>query len=74
MGTAQGAPDVANLAGLGPDMMGFFMLGRLVLPPAITLVALLPLLGAGSDPDAINSTTVENTVSYALFAILGAFL
>lgn len=72
--TAQGAPDVAGLAGLGPDVMGWLMIARLIIPPAITMVALLPLLSAGSDPDAINSTKVGNATVYSLFAVGGAIL
>jgi len=69
--TAQGAPDVAGLAGLGPDMMGWVMLARVIIPPAITIVALLPLLAAGSDENAVNTTQVGNASVYALF--LAAF-
>lgn len=72
--TAQGAPDVAGLAGLGPDVMGWLMIARLVIPPAITIIALLPLLGAGSDPAAINTTKVGNATVYSLFAVGGAIL
>lgn len=72
--TAQGAPDVAGLAGLGPDVMGWLMIARLVIPPAITIVALLPLLSAGSDPGAINTTKVGNATVYSLFAVGGAIL
>jgi hypothetical protein len=72
--TAQGAPDVAGLAGLGPDVMGWLMLARLVIPPAIAVVSLLPLLSAGSDPGAINTTKVGNSTVYALFAVGGAIL
>ena len=69
--TAQGAPDVAGLAGLGPDMMGWVMLARVIIPPAITIVALLPLLAAGSDANALKTTQVGNASVYALF--LAAF-
>jgi len=72
--TAQGAPDMAGLAGLGPDVMGWLMIARLVIPPAITIVALLPLLSAGSDPNAINTTKVGNATVYSLFAVGGAIL
>jgi hypothetical protein len=65
--TAQGAPDVAGLAGLGPDIMGWVMLARVVIPPAITVVALLPLLGAGSNADQIQTNRVGNASVYALF-------
>ena len=72
--TAQGAPDVAGLAGLGPDVMGWLMIARLIIPPAITVVALLPLLMAGSDPNAIDTTRVGNSTVYSLFAVGGAIL
>ena len=72
--TAQGAPDVAGLAGLGPDVMGWLMIARLIIPPAITIIALLPLLSAGSDPTAINTTKVANATIYSLFAVGGAIL
>ncbi len=72
--TAQGAPDMAGLAGLGPDVMGWLMIARLVIPPAITIIALLPLLSAGSDPTAINTTKVGNATVYSLFAVGGAIL
>lgn len=72
--TAQGAPDVAGLAGLGPDVMGWLMIARLIIPPAITIVALLPLLYAGSDPNSVNTTKVGNATVYSLFAVGGAIL
>jgi len=72
--TAQGAPDVAGLAGLGPDIMGWLMIARLIIPPAITIAALLPLLMAGSDPAAIDTTRVGNSTVYSLFAVGGAIL
>ena len=72
--TAQGAPDVAGLSGLGPDMMGWVMLARLVIPPGITVIALLPMLDAGSDPAAINTTKIGNATVYTLFAVGAAIL
>jgi hypothetical protein len=72
--TAQGAPDVAGLAGLGPDIMGWVMLARVVIPPAITIVALLPLLGAGSDAAQLQTTRVGNATVYTLFLVGGSIL
>jgi hypothetical protein len=72
--TAQGAPDVAGLAGLGPDIMGWVMLARVIIPPAITIVALLPLLGAGSDAAQIQTTRVGNATVYTLFLVGGSIL
>jgi len=72
--TAMGAPDVAGLSGLGPDVMGWVMLARLVIPPAIVIIALLPMLNAGSDPAALNTTKVGNVTVYALLAVGAAIL
>ena len=64
-------PTSPGLAGLGPDMMGWVMLARVVIPPAITIVALLPLLGAGSDPAQIQTNRVGNATVYTLFLVVG---
>jgi hypothetical protein len=74
IGTAQGAPDVARMSGLGPDMMGIVLLGRLVLPPAIVVVALAPLLAAGTDPEALALREVSNAVTWPLLVLVGAFV
>ncbi len=74
IGTAQGAPDVAHMAGLGPDMMGFVLLGRLVLPPAVVVLCLLPVLAAGTDEAALGVDAVSNAVTWPLIAIVGAVL
>ncbi|MEI7593189.1 MAG: hypothetical protein WCK41_08235 [Actinomycetes bacterium] len=70
--TAMGAPNVAGLLGFGQDMLGFVLAARLVAPPAIVVVALLPLLGAGRNADAINSAKVSNLVAYPFFLIFAA--
>ena len=72
--TAQGAPDVAGISGLGPDLMGWVMLARLVIPPVITVACLLPLLGAGSDADLVDPALVANYSSYVLFLLGASFL
>jgi hypothetical protein len=74
IGSSQGAPDVSQMAGLGPDMMGFVLLGRLVIPPALVVAGVLPLLAAGSDPDAVPVAQVQNLTTYVLFALIAAFL
>jgi hypothetical protein len=74
VGTAQGAPDSSTLIGLGPDMMGLVLLARLVLPPALVVLVLLPLLAAGNDPDNIQGARVANIVPYSLFALVVAFV
>ena len=70
--TAMGAPNVAGLLGFGQDMLGFVLAARLVAPPAIVVVSLLPLLGAGRNADAINSAKVSNLVAYPFFLIFAA--
>jgi hypothetical protein len=72
--TAQGAPDVAGLSGLGPDIMGWVMLARVIIPPAITIVALLPLLGAGSDAAQVQTDKVGNATVYTLFLVGASIL
>jgi ABC-type glycerol-3-phosphate transport system permease component len=54
--------------------MGWLMVARLVIPPAIMVVALLPLLGAGSDVELVDTTKVGNSTVYALFAVGAAIL
>lgn len=72
--TSLGAPDVSKLIGLGADVLGFVLLGRLVLPPAMTVLALAPLLRAGRNPDALEVTKVSNLVGYSIMAVVVAFL
>lgn len=66
--TAQGAPDAVKLVGLGPEILGVFMAVRLIFPPALAVLGLLPLLVAGSDPDNIKTTAVSNMTVWAIFA------
>jgi hypothetical protein len=72
--TAQGAPDSATLSNLGPDVMGWVMLARVIIPPAIVVVSLLPLLSAGSDPATLDPARVANNTTWVLFLVAGAFL
>lgn len=72
--TTLGAPDVSKLIGLGADVLGFVLLGRLVLPPAMTVLALAPLLRAGRDPAALDTTAVSNMVGSSVIAVVAAFL
>jgi hypothetical protein len=74
VGTAQGAPDTASLIGLGPDIMGLVLLARLVLPPALVIICLLPMLAVGTDTSQLQTSRVANLVTYPLFALFGAFL
>lgn len=73
IGTAQGAPDTASLVGLGPDMMGLLLLARLVVPPALVVACLLPVLALGTDTNQLDTSRVANLVTYPLFALIGAF-
>ncbi len=74
LGTAQGAPDTAKMVGLGPDMMGFFLIARLVVPPLLAVLTLVPALAAGSDASNVNIAAVANYVSYPLFALVAAYI
>jgi hypothetical protein len=65
-------PNVANIMALGPELVGFVLVARLVGPPAIAVISLMPLLAAGSDPNAINQAKVSNAVFYPLILIFGA--
>lgn len=72
--TTLGMPNPSSLLGLGPDLMGVVMGLRLVIPPAIAVVALLPLLAAGSNPALIQTTKVSNWGPYPVFAVFGAVM
>jgi hypothetical protein len=74
VGTAQGAPDTASLIGLGPDMMGLVLLARLVIPPVLVVLCLLPLLAAGSDPAQLQVDRVGSAVTYPFIALVAAFV
>jgi hypothetical protein len=70
--TTLGMPNPSSLLGLGPDLMGIVLAARLVIPPAIAVGALLPLLAAGHNPDLIQTAKVNNIGVYPVFAIFGA--
>jgi len=72
--TSQGAPDSASLVGLGPDVMGWVLIARVVLPPALVVISLLPLLGAGSDPEAVDSARVANSNIWVFIPLVIGFI
>jgi hypothetical protein len=72
--TSQGAPDSASLVGLGPDVMGWVLIARVVLPPTLVVISLLPLLGAGSDPDAVDSARVANSNIWVFIPLVIGFI
>lgn len=74
VGTAQGAPDTAGLIGLGPDMMGMVLLARLVIPPVLVGLCLLPMLAIGTDTTQLQTSRVANLVTYPLLALVAAFM
>lgn len=75
LSTAMGSPDAAKmLGGLGADIMGWVLLFRLVAPPGLVLLALAPLLAAGSDPSAIDTTRVSNFSGYAFILAASVIL
>jgi hypothetical protein len=45
-----------------------------VIPPAIVVAALLPLLAAGSDPAAVDASRVANLTTWTLLLVGAAFL
>ncbi len=67
--TTLGMPSVSGLIGLGQDLMGVVLAARLVIPPAIVVVSLMPLLLAGSDAAKLATTKVDNAAAYPFFAI-----
>jgi len=70
-----GSPDVAKMmAGFGADMMGWVLLFRLVAPPALVLLALAPLLAAGGDPAAVDTTRVSNFIGYSFIVAASVIL
>ncbi len=70
LSTVMGSPDVAKMmSGLGADVMGFVLLARLVLPPALTVAALAPIFTIGSDPNNLNTARASNLVGYAGIAV-----
>jgi hypothetical protein len=72
--TTLGAPDVSALLGLGSDMLGMVLLARLVLPPALTVAALAPLLAAGTDPNNLNTLRVSNAVGWSIIGVVAGVL
>jgi len=56
--TSMGAPDTAQLVGMGADMMGFVLVLRMAGPPIAVAFGLVPLLSAGSDPAAVDAARV----------------
>jgi hypothetical protein len=72
--TSLGAPNVSSLMGLGPDLLGAVLAARLVAPPAVAVVALMPLLNAGRDAGMIDVTKgkVANAIFFPIIVILGA--
>jgi len=72
--TALSGADLSKLNALGSDMMGMIMVLRMVVPPALTIGALAPLLAAGHDPSAIDAARVSNLMTWPLFAMVGGIM
>ena len=69
LSTTMGSPDMAKLmATAGADVMGFVLLLRLVLPPALVVATLATLFRAGVTPDALDLEKVQNVLGYAVTA------
>ena len=70
--TALGMPNITGILGLGPELMGFVLALRLLIPPALVILSLTPLLAAGRNPHAIQTTHVSNIAPWPLFAVITA--
>ncbi len=58
--------------GMGGDIVGYQAIARFVLPPAVVVAAVAPMLAAGTDPAAPNTSAVSNLVSFSLLITLAA--
>jgi hypothetical protein len=73
--TVMGSPDVAKImGGLGADIMGFVLLARLVLPPALTIGALAPIFALGVDANALDTARASNLVTWPLLAAAASLM
>jgi hypothetical protein len=73
--TSMGAPNPGKqLDELGADMLGFVQMIRLVLPPAMVVACLAPMLLAGSDPNAINVDRVQSVFIWPLVLLAGGMV
>ncbi len=73
--TSMGAPNQARqLDELGADMLGFVQMIRLVLPPAMVVAAMLPMLAAGHDAGNLQTQRVSNSFFWPLIVIGGGLL
>jgi hypothetical protein len=70
--TSMGAPNPAKqLDELGADMLGFVQMLRLVVPPAMVVATMAPMLAAGSDPANPNTQHVGNVLFWPLVLVAG---
>ncbi len=76
MGTATGSSmmPATGADSMGMDTMGMMMVVRMLIPPAITIAAILPLMAAGTNPNELNTIRVSNLSTWPLFAIFAALL
>jgi hypothetical protein len=69
LSTVMGSPDMSKmLAGPGADMMGFLLIVRLVLPPALVAATLAAMFRAGSTPEALDLEKMQNVLGYPVMA------
>lgn len=69
LSTTMGAPDMAKMmAGPGADMMGFVLMIRLALPPALVAATLAAMFRAGVTPEALDLEQVQGVLGYAVMA------
>jgi hypothetical protein len=73
--TSMGAPNPGKqLDELGADMLGFVQMLRLILPPAMVVACLAPMLAAGSNPDAVNIERVQSVFIWPLVLLAGGMI
>jgi hypothetical protein len=69
LSTVMGAPDLSKmLAGPGADMMGFVLILRLVVPPALVAATLATMFRAGVTPEALDLDKMQNVLAWAVTA------
>lgn len=68
--TALGSADMAGLNAMGAEILGVVLVLRMVLPPALVVVSLVPALLAGHDPAALELARVSNASTWTLAALV----
>jgi len=68
--SSMGAPNPGKqLDELGADMLGFVQMIKLIVPPALIVIAMLPMLAAGTDAANLQTQKVSNFFFWPLIVI-----